>query len=1490
MRDEATDDHMTTSICLEELDNCKKVSIGPSFFLLLGQKYGYRPLPISMEADKFEHMLQGLDNLNMSEGVKLLKKWYVKDLNSIPHTFILQPISSLLPNFLNTRFPKLQMKDQEEWFDNLTELQKFITKGSEVLRHSEKITEKEFQFLRMSVIEREFTKGIVEARDTKEDCFAFVRVLNNISYSDMTFIPHFLDTFKDGSVDKNSTEIVGNLRDEKLPKSIYKRNMKKFEIDWSGSQGISLETHESYFKEFVTDFYKMALRLIDRGAKKFDQSELGILKYELQTHLWALKEACDWFVGREQEVDQIKKYITGFSTNSFVLYGPPGSGKTYMVAKVVKEVRSWLGTDSPIVCARVLGTSPCSTALQPLLITICKQICYNLDMPYDDIPQEIVPLKTYFKQILHKASVVHPILIFFDALEIFFVDEHKNGGSWIPSPLPKYCKIIISFQQEEEDSVRAKEEQDFLNALSNGGENILHLEKFGADAADRVLHTWLQNKNKKLTNFQFRVLQNVFSVCSVPLFCKLAYIEAYKWRSYHEKEQTYLKNSVEKSIEFLFDKVEKKFDTVLVQHALSYITGAKSGISDNELEDVLSLDDKVLSSIYSDQLPQLRRVPAIMIMKIKKEVSSFLNDIEADGAKVFRWTHKQFETATRRRYFTNREIIRHYYTNLSEYFLGLWSGGKLKPYEYTQQQRSKFGISDRIGEADRKVSAQPLVYLDKNGFLSRFNLRKFSELPFHLIRAERFEDLFNEVLFNYSWLHAKLSSCPLEYVVADFQEAYENLKDSEAKREVLMVQDTLKLGGSILSKIPDMLAAQIIGRLLPEMFNYRHIEKLITECDKLSPVHNALLPVCHCLLSPGGPMKFSLEGHNFAIFGYSLTSGGRYVISVSNKFLTWDLASSEICRDVDPHTEGLMLGLAVSDDYRTAAAFTSINQIVVLDVMLGQFNLIERPLDPPDDIVGLFIVAESVVAYNNHYWRRFSLKGEMLEEEYFNVALPVILEMVFLDLDNYVAVFWSGDFEYVDKRIEMLFSKNRGKSEIIAGQQAYCLSIDRDSVAMFVSSQNEALDGFNVDKFDLVNNEFVKSMTVCEDSVEIFQLCQSGDKKDLIATIVEGFLLWPLGPGGIDGLARLVLPTEFRNVISRPSGSNSCVLNKEKDIAIAGVREFIFVWNIGTEQLIKHFQGHYGRIIRMSSLIEGKWNHAVTSSMDRTIKVWDMSTIVEDVFPLDRHDNQILKILPSEVLGVAVTMTRSTMGIWDLKTGTLHSIFSRANVGAVITAAILSVNGKTLVMSESDIIYVWNLPYRAILSMGDEPDIKQIFFTSEEKKFLTVSHKSAPDTEPSILAVCRTVPAGDIVYTFEFKIKKFRELVTTPDEHYVVGIGYDSSTKKEHIRVYHLKKGVFLHRIAIKYPNLKDIQMIVGFHLCFVALIDNDKANVFNCTEKRFTGVIPTWSGQISKDEKYGLGAPNKGGLYLIDLDTAQIVATYIEPLNEGVFRREAGK
>ena len=223
-----------------------------------------------------------------------------------------------------------------------------------------------------------------------------------------------------------------------------------------------------------------------------------------------------------------------------------------------------MASESPIVCARVLGTSPDSSNLQPLLLSVCKQICYNLDMPYEAIPQDMVPLKTYFKQLLGLASITHPIIIFFDCLETFFVDEHRNGGAWLPSPLPVYCKVILSFRQEVEDSVRASEEQEFLRALTHSGENLLHLDRLGEQTADRVIKAWLKKSGKTMTNYQLRVLSNAFGTCSVPLFCKLLYAEASKWRSYHTNEATTVPCSIDACIGQLFNKVEARWVTVQV--------------------------------------------------------------------------------------------------------------------------------------------------------------------------------------------------------------------------------------------------------------------------------------------------------------------------------------------------------------------------------------------------------------------------------------------------------------------------------------------------------------------------------------------------------------------------------------------------------------------------------------------------------------------------------------------------------------------------------------------------------------------------------------------------------------------------------------------------------------------------------------------------------------------------------------------------------------
>ena len=75
------------------------------------------------------------------------------------------------------------------------------------------------------------------------------------------------------------------------------------------------------------------------------------------------------------------------------------------------------------------------------------------------------------------------------------------------------------------------------------------------------------------------------------------------------------------------------------------------------------------------------------------------------------------------------------------------------------------------------------------------------------MRCRQFEGklgLYENVLFNYQWLYAKMSACPLQAVLGDFEDTWDNLTDEHKneKREITLVADSLRLGGAILAQYP----------------------------------------------------------------------------------------------------------------------------------------------------------------------------------------------------------------------------------------------------------------------------------------------------------------------------------------------------------------------------------------------------------------------------------------------------------------------------------------------------------------------------------------------------------------------------------------------------------------------------------------------------------------------------------------------------------------
>lgn len=302
VRDESTDDHMTTELCMNEIKNCQRLSMGPNFVVFLGQKYGYRPIPTYILTS--ELMLIRDELIGLNADASLLEMWYKKDSNAVPPISVLQPISSILVNFNNkvdmrslilingrnakeegpNNFPLimaifvvfsyffsyLSVASAEAAGRRSGRLVGHIGQNAKVAAQSGRLTAHRHQirqgsdaqllyvgydfafpstklrrfgptfavfpllncasssrqFRPFSVTEREVINGILNVKNTKNHCLAYVRYINNINLQNLKKASLFVDIIN-RSLDTEAAKLLANLRDERLPDKIETTNMEK---------------------------------------------------------------------------------------------------------------------------------------------------------------------------------------------------------------------------------------------------------------------------------------------------------------------------------------------------------------------------------------------------------------------------------------------------------------------------------------------------------------------------------------------------------------------------------------------------------------------------------------------------------------------------------------------------------------------------------------------------------------------------------------------------------------------------------------------------------------------------------------------------------------------------------------------------------------------------------------------------------------------------------------------------------------------------------------------------------------------------------------------------------------------------------------------------------------------------------------------------------------------------------------------------------------
>ena len=240
----------------------------------------------------------------------------------------------------------------------------------------------------------------------------------------------------------------------------------------------------------------------------------------------------------------------------------------------------------------------------------------------------------YFSEKCLKAQNKH-LVILLDSIDQ--LNEKNHNLKWFFNEVPKNVKIIYSVLKDFKNIF-----ENLKKEIKNEG-NVLEILPLEKEQAKIILSSYMNATNRKLTNKQEISINNMINGIKdvTPLLIKLIFDIVSKWKSSYEISDEFLdcKNSID-VIKYLFRTIEKyTFDNeILFKRCLFYLTLFEyRGISENELEDVLSIDDEVLTSIFVHHHPPVRRFPMSLWCRIKYELKDFITNKMTDDVLVVAW-------------------------------------------------------------------------------------------------------------------------------------------------------------------------------------------------------------------------------------------------------------------------------------------------------------------------------------------------------------------------------------------------------------------------------------------------------------------------------------------------------------------------------------------------------------------------------------------------------------------------------------------------------------------------------------------------------------------------------------------------------------------------------------------------------------------------------------------------------------------------------------
>ena len=546
--------------------------------------------------------------------------------------------------------------------------------------------------------------------------------------------------------------------------------------------------------------------------------------------------------------------------------------------------------------------------------------------------------------------------------------------------------------------------------------------------------------------------------------------------------------------------------------------------------------------------------------------------------------------------------------------------------------------------------------------------------------------------------------------------------------------------------------------------------------------------------------------------------------------------------------------------------------------MTGDFKVVSLQLEKGQELLGATVSNTHVLVWSSKQWFIYTINGTLIRRDsYMKKQISIITAGLSPNVDKDVYLVWRPDAPLagVEMEEDMTLEILDGETDQFDFHSAIAITADRRTIYGCIAISDEAIACYKRS-----NDTWEYDRTLRTNYDKVFCLMLSNDEFFLAAMVVHGYKLWDLR---IDQLLHLKLPTGVRNIPNKNQLVSILLeFTKESEYLVAGVRKNLYVWDTANGDLVKTLDAHFGRIIAMSAVSNHNVNKVISSSIDKTIKVWNFDNIREDVFSIDRLEKPIEAVQLAAHAYLGATTTRNCVGIWNLENGKIMKTLANSAHSSIVTHSALNNDATYLVSAESGMILIWDVDKEKVVKQDTQTDVLQMFMMEDDTKVVAISRSDPTHCK----LVCRAIPSGDLIYQFEFLCKNFRNGVVTADGLHIVVNAVHKKTEANTLRIYHAKTGSYMYETTPKYNNYKEFHQLVAMpnDTNHIALIDGEKGNFWDIKRKTLVRSIMRWNGVCSMNGKYGLYAPNRGGLEMMDLKSGKVIHVMIPKVAEGVF------